>query len=100
MDGTFHRTSIQYFCTMNVTVGSKSTTKEKVEKGTFVSSSIQCPVCQVIRPSLLVAMYVSQFLYQEKKKVKLRRKVILATCNMKLIGLANNKYLYQVLFLM
>ena len=59
MDGTFHRTSIQYFCTINVTVGSKSTTKEKVEKGTFVSSSTQRAVGQVIHPSLLEVIYVS-----------------------------------------
>ena len=62
-----------------------------MEKETFVLSSAQRAVCQVIPPLVYLGscMYHS-FLHQGKKK-KLRRKVILATCTMKLIGLVNDK---------
>ena len=97
MNGTLHRTST--FCSIDITGWvnihhkNKKTTKQqkKVEKETFVLSSAQRAVCQVIPPSLFGVMYVSQFFASREKKIKLRRKVILATCTMKLIGLVNDK---------
>ena len=75
MDGTLHRTST--FCSIDITgwvniqhknkKNNKTTTK-KVEKETFVLSSAQRAVCQVIPPSLFGVMYVSQFFASREKK--------------------------------
>ena len=75
MDGTLHRTST--FCSIDITgwvnihhknKKNNKTTKKKVEKETFVLSSAQRAVCQVIPPSLFGVMYVSQFFASREKK--------------------------------
>ena len=74
MNGTLHRTST--FCSIDITGWvnihhkNKKTKKQqkKVEKETFVLSSAQRAVCQVIPPSLFGVMYVSQFFASREKK--------------------------------
>ena len=65
--------------------------KKKVEKETFVLSSAQRAVCQVIPPQSIWGHVCITVFFIKGKKIKLRRKVILATCTMKLIGLVNDK---------